>query len=170
MKKKIVLLLILTAVFMVVTGCSAPEPQVDVAATVAAVESEAAAAVSAAEAAAGDTEAALADAEAALAAAEAAAGENEAALADAEAAAAAAQAEVAAALAEAEAAKAAQEEAEAALAVAQTPTTEELEAAESGEGDVVMIQGRPLIEFYVDTCGGCHGAFREGDARPGLDS
>ncbi len=167
MKRKTVLLLILTAVFMVVTGCTS-EPQVDVAATVAAVESEAAAAVSAAEAAADETEAALADAEAALAAAEAAAGENEAALAAAEAAAAAAQAEVAAALAEAEAAKAAQEEAEAALAVAQTPTTEELEAAESGEGDVVMIQGRPLVEFYVDTCGGCHGAFREGTLGPAL--
>ncbi|NKQ37302.1 MAG: hypothetical protein HF973_17015 [Chloroflexi bacterium] len=54
------------------------------------------------------------------------------------------------------------------LAAANTPSTEELAAAESGEGDVVMIQGRPLPEFYLDTCGGCHGAFREGTLGPAL--
>lgn len=33
---------------------------------------------------------------------------------------------------------------------------------------VSMIQGRPLMEFYLDTCGGCHGAFREGTLGPAL--
>lgn len=155
MGKKIVSCSILTAIFMIVivTGCRSPEPQVDVGATVSAVESQAADSVSAVEAALGQTETALATAEA-----EAAAAEAEAT---------AAHAEVAAALAEAEAARAAQAEAEAALAAAQTPDTETLQAAESG-GEEIMIQGRPLDEFYLDTCGGCHGAFREGTLGPAL--
>jgi len=112
-------------------------------------------------------EAALADAQAtaaeaagavdALAAAETAQADAEAALADTE-----------ATLADTEVALA---EAEAAVAALSTSDTEELEAAESGEtgdGDAVMVQGRPLVEFYVDTCGGCHGIHREGTLGPAL--
>jgi len=160
MKRFVVLLLILTAVSLAVVGCGSSEPQVDVAATVATVEADVDADVSAAESAVGDAEAALADAEAALA-------DTEAALAEAEAVAEAAKAEAEEALAEAEAAKAAQADAEAALAAAQTPVTETLQAEEAGEEEV-MIQGRPLVKFYVDTCGGCHGAFREGTLGPAL--
>ena len=54
--------------------------------------------------------------------------------------------------------------------------TEEMEEAEEEdeieevdlETETVMIQGRPLLEFYLDTCGGCHGAFREGTLGPAL--
>ncbi|MCP4423099.1 MAG: hypothetical protein GY803_01265 [Chloroflexi bacterium] len=150
MKKLVVLLLILTAVSLVVVGCGSSEPAVDVAATVAAVQADADAAVSAAETAAGDANAALADAQTALA--------------DAQAAAEAAQADADAAHAEAEAALAAQTAAEEALAAAQTSDTGDAEAAD----EPIIVQGRPLIEFYVDTCGGCHGAFREGTLGPAL--
>ena len=120
----------------------------------------------AAQADAAKADEALAQAESARATAEAA----EAALAEAEAAVTAAEEKAAAAEAEVEAAQAAQAEAEEALTAMQTAAEEALQTAEAGgeEGDVVMIQGRPLPEFYLDTCGGCHGAFREGTLGPAL--
>ncbi len=49
------------------------------------------------------------------------------------------------------------------------PTLEtEIEEIDVEAEEVVMIQGRPLLEFYLDTCGGCHGAFREGTLGPAL--
>ncbi|MCP4357100.1 MAG: hypothetical protein GY796_03665 [Chloroflexi bacterium] len=172
MKKQFTTLLILLATLLILSACGGSPPD-----TTAIDNAKATAA--AAEAALADAVAdsgAAADLEAALAAAEAAAAEAAAAVADSEeaqAALAAAQAEVEAAQAEVEAAQAAQTEAEEALAAANTPDTEELEEAESGEeaaaeDEVIMIQGRPLVEFYVDTCGGCHGAFREGTLGPAL--
>ncbi|MCP5100267.1 MAG: hypothetical protein GY943_32345 [Chloroflexi bacterium] len=160
MKKYFTVLLLLATVMFAITGCGSSEPTVDVDATVAAVEADAAGALAAAESAA-DT--AMADAEAAqgaLAAAEetAASAASEIAAAEDAAAAAAAEADAAhAALAEAEAALVAFEE-----VAADAPVTEEAAA----EG--IVIQGRPLQEFYIDTCGGCHGAFREGTLGPAL--
>lgn len=139
MNKTVIFLLTLMAFSLAFVGCSSSEPQVDIAATVSAVQADADAAVADAEQAASDAEVALVEAQAALAEAQAEAADAQAALV----------------------------EAEEAFAAAQTPDTETLQTAEAGE-EVVMIQGRPLVEFYIDTCGGCHGANREGTLGPAL--
>ncbi len=160
MKKFVKLFLLLVAAMLFVTACGSSEPTVDVAATVAAVKAEAAAELDAAVASADAAQAEAADAQAALA-------DVESTVVAAEDAAAAAAAEVDAANAAADEAHAALADAEAALAAmeaasAEAPPTEAEAAAD------VMIQGRPLQDFYLDTCGGCHGAFREGTLGPAL--
>ncbi|MCP4415037.1 MAG: hypothetical protein GY805_00345 [Chloroflexi bacterium] len=161
MKKYVWLILLLATAMLLVTGCGSSEPTVDVDATVAAVEANAATALDAAVADAAAAQAEADEATAALAGADASisAAENAAAAAESEVDAANAAADEAhAALADAEAALAAME-----AAAADAPAAEEAEAAEE-----IMIQGRPLQEFYLDTCGGCHGAFREGTLGPAL--
>ncbi len=162
MKKYVWLIVLLATTMLVVTGCGSSEPTVDVDATVAAVEANAAAALDAAVA---DAEAAQAEA----AEAQAAFAGVEASVTAAEDAAAAAAGEVDAANAAADEAHAALADAEAALAAMEAAAAE-APAAEEGEAaaEEIIIQGRPLEEFYIDTCGGCHGAFREGTLGPAL--
>jgi len=49
------------------------------------------------------------------------------------------------------------------------PSQEEAaELMEAAAPQEVMVQGRPIAQFFADTCGGCHGVHREGALGPAL--
>ena len=50
----------------------------------------------------------------------------------------------------------------------ETESAEEEGAAEGGEVEPVLFDGRPVDQAFRDTCGGCHGPNREGGTGPAL--